>query len=118
MPSDLLGIKFWKVGSRKLFAVKGKGKGKKRKRISSHVDSPDDSDEERRSNKKLDVINAKISQILEVNNHLILPLGFSNVVYGAVKCSICPTSPIIPPVIAGKCCKRIIGCSKCGIREI
>ena len=73
----------------------------------------DDSDEEKSLMKKMDIVHAKVSQVLEVNSHLPLPLGFSCVVYEAFKCSICLLSPLTPPAIIGKCCKRIVGCQKC-----
>ena len=103
-------IKFWKVGSRKLFAVR-KGKGKKRKRSSSPSSS--DLEEELTMARKIDFVHAKVSQLLEVNCHLPLPLGFFCVLYESFKCCICLASPLVPPAIAGKCCKRIIGCQKC-----
>ena len=109
----LLGIRFWKVGSRKLFAVRDKGKGKKRKRAANDLDSEDDKLGHARVIKKLDIISAKISQVFEVNTHLPLPLGFSTVAYETFKCSICLASPISPPAIFGRCCKRIIGCQRC-----
>lgn len=107
----ILGIKFWKVGSRKLFAttdIKGK---RKRKRRSSTPDSDDDKN--LKIIHKLDIVHSKVSQILEVNNHLPLPFGFSSILYDIFKCSICLVSPITPPAIVGKCCKRIVGCQKC-----
>lgn len=110
--SSFVGIKFWKVGSRKLFAVREKGKGKKRKRTSDQ-DSEDEKASDIRIMKKLDIIGAKISDIFEVNKHLPLPLGFASILYETFKCSICLVSPISPPAIFGRCCKRIVGCQKC-----
>ena len=55
-------------------------------------------------------IDEKVSQVLEVNNHLPLPLGFSSVLYETFECSICHESPIITPAMFGK---RIVGCQQC-----
>ena len=59
------------------------------------------------------IIDSKVSKVLEVNKHLSLPLGLSSATYEAFKCSICLQSPLFPPIIIGKCCKRILGCQKC-----
>ena len=107
----IIGLKFWKVGSRKLFAVRDPDKDKRKRKRNSYYDS----DEDHILIDKIDIMYAKVSQVLEVNNHLPLPLGLSSIVYETFKCSICLMSPITPPppAIIGKCCKRIVGCQKC-----
>ncbi len=74
-----------------LFVVKGKGK-KRKKRCSSSSSE----DEQTMLTKKIDIINAKVSQVLDVNAHLPLPLGLSSRLYEAFKCTICLISPILP----------------------
>lgn len=88
-----------------MYAVKEKEKGigKKRK-----MDSDDDEVIE-----KLEILDNKLTKVLEVNPHLNLPLGLSSVLYDTFKCSICLRSPIRPPCVFGRCCKRIIGCQEC-----
>lgn len=90
----LLGIKFWKVGSRKIYAVKEKGKGKKRKRWDSDDDefivkgkgkkckknsSSEEDEEETVLMKKIISIDRKVSKVLDVNPHLTLSLGLSTI---------------------------------------
>ena len=90
-----------------------KRKGKKGTKRKMRCDDEEEEDEQTILTKKIDVIDAKVSKVLDVNAHLPLPLGLSTLLYEAFKCSICLRSPIVPPAIIGKCCKRIIGCQRC-----
>lgn len=109
------GIKFWKVGSRKIYAIKDE-KGKKRLRESEdeevshkypHVDQLFEIAD------KLDTMDAKLSKILEINPNLPIPLGVSTLLLDNLRCNICQKSPITPPPIFVRCCKRILGCQNC-----
>ena len=111
----LTGQKFWKVGSRKIFAVQEKTgikmKGKKRKRWS-------DSDSEYESDSlasKLDMILFKVDRIMDVTPQLQLPLslGLLTIIKETFKCHICLSSPLSPPAMFGRCCRQIIGCKSC-----
>ena len=42
-----------------------------------------------------------------------LPLGLHKQRQDAFRCSICCCSPIKPPVVFGRCCKRLLGCQDC-----
>jgi len=42
-----------------------------------------------------------------------LPVGLKNSINITLKCCICRTSPIKPPLIIAKCCKSILGCEEC-----
>lgn len=105
-----IGIKFWKVGSRKLFAVNGHGHGSKRR------ESDYDSDSETSTNPTvvgmLTLISSKVHKILEVSPNLPMPLGVMTVIKESFKCHICLTH-IVPPPIFGRCCRRLIGCQSC-----
>lgn len=98
-----VGLRFWKVGSRKLFAIRG---GKRRKR--QLVDS--DSDEE--MSQILQSIDTKVAKSLDVTNKFQFPIGFSSLLNDTFMCKICRTT-ITPPAIFGRCCRTIIGCQVC-----
>ena len=106
------GIKFWRVGSRKIYAIKD---SKKKHRLQDS--SEDEGHKFPRLDSsfvdKLDVIDEKLSKILEVNPSLPLPLGVSSVLLDSLRCNICKASPINPPPIFVRCCKRILGCQSC-----
>lgn len=109
------GIKFWKVGSRKLYAVIVKGEGKKRKRKYSDSDASGGEEKVRiEVCSRLITIERKLTKILDITPNLPMPLGLLTLLHETFKCSICKSSIIIvPPVIYGRCCKRIIGCQRC-----
>ena len=89
-----------------------KGKGKKGTKRKMRCD--EEEDEQTILTKKVDVIDAKVSKVLDVNAHLPLPLDLSTLLYEAFKCSICLRSPMVPPpppALIGKC---IIGCQRIG----
>ena len=47
------------------------------------------------------------------SDHMRLPLGIHKLLQDAFKCNICCSSPIKPPVIFSRCCKRLLGCQEC-----
>ena len=97
------------MGSRKVFAIPRdvQPSAKKRHRCSS-------SDEEDFSlGDRLDAIDYKISKILAVSPHLKVPLGLSTQLFDTFRCNICKASPLRPPAIFARCCKRIVGCMQC-----
>ena len=99
-------MKFWKVGSRKLYAVRDR-KGKKRAR---QEDSASD-DENTNTKQVLQKMDRNIEKILEVTNKYHLPVGFYSVVMDAFMCKICQS--ITLPAIFARCCRTIIGCQTC-----
>ena len=103
-----IGIRFWKVGSRKIFAIKDDEAlpEAKKVKISSADDSTNNAIEE-----KIDCIDFKLTKILDIAPNL--PIGLSSLIYETFKCSICHTSPIIPPAIFARCCRSIVGCQRC-----
>ena len=97
------------MGSRKLFAVLHHNQPppkKKRRYSSSDEDSSALSD-------KLDAINYKLTKILEVTPQCKVPLGLSTQLCDSFRCNICKTTPLRPPAIFARCCKRILGCMEC-----
>lgn len=134
------GIKFWKTGSRKLFAVKenevaqkrGKGKGRKIPIILSDYENDDDDDDGAftpvaAKKKRNDCGSAELNSIMEdvksirhdVQSVLKLtpkskvPLGLKQVLLDTFRCNICIATPMVPPIIYTRCCKRILGCQSC-----
>lgn len=95
----IIGLKFWKVGSRKLYAVQAGGRGKRKQE-----------EPEAAMVKRLKDMDGKISKVLALSaaEH---PLTAA--VVEAFKCAICLSGPLRPPAVVGKCCRRIIGCGSC-----
>ena len=124
------GLQFWRVGSRKIFAVlsyevakgkgtkKGKGKeattSKVMKRQYCEIDSDSDDDKHHQEvMKEISSLRLDISQVLQLTKGMKLPPGLYIQLKQTFKCKICHTSPISPPVIYTRCCKNILGCETC-----
>ena len=133
------GLRFWKVGSRKVYAVKqsysgqpsGKGPGKGRRHSrASEIVIPSDSDSEsdflpatkrkavsgseiRTLTKEVGVIQQELRKIFTISSGLTIPIALRQKLSDTFKCNICQVSPISPPVIFARCCKSIIGCQTC-----
>ena len=113
---SLLGFKFWKVGSRKIFAVveseldrirKGKGK-RKRKEVIQIEDSDDDTSAyltekklKREDELMMEVksIRHDLGAVLSLSNEMKLPPGLFKQLVDTFKCNICQSTPMNPPVI-------------------
>ena len=103
-----VGMKFWKVGSRKLYAIKKQKKGKKRARPESDSSSGSEDD----ISSKLTNIEQQVNKILDVSTKLNFPIGYASLLSESFLCKIC-CSIIVPPAIFGRCCRTIIGCQSC-----
>ncbi len=64
----IAGIKFWKVGSRKIFAISTEVPRAKKRRCSN-------ADEDSLLNEKLNSLDSKVSKILKVAPYYKVPLG-------------------------------------------
>ena len=128
------GLNFWKVPSRKVYAIperdlmsteKVKGKGKKRPII---LDSSEDSDfldrchpptvkkpkvDSRQVLAEVQSLRQDIKSIMKLSRGMKLPAGLHSQLMETFQCQICHSSPITPPVIYSRCCKRILGCEAC-----
>lgn len=116
-------MKFWKVGSRKIYAVKSSEMKMKRK-FPADTSSSSDSDVPRSKviksgqppyvemQKNLKEINNKVSALFEINRTLQIPLGMRKVLIENFKCVMCHNI-IRPPVIFTRCCKYMLGCERC-----
>ena len=123
-----IGLKFWKIGSRKLYAVKESDLRDKKR--SSVINISSSSDEElvpplvkrRRTAEYVKLSNVSselrevkdtLEKIFTVTNNMSIPIGLRSVLYDTFKCSICQSTPMVPPIIFAKCCKSILGCQSC-----
>ena len=55
-------------------------------------------------------VKESVSKIFRLTNNMTIPLGLRQLLYDTFKCSICRSTPMVPPVIFAKCCKSILGC--------
>ena len=114
MYNNYIGLKFWKVGSRKLYAVK-EADLRGRKRVSTAANESTLSSDEgpilpftkcRRTAEyvklahilsELKEVRSGLDKIFTLTSGMSIPVGF--------RCSICQATPVVPPVIFAKCCK-------------
>ena len=123
------GLKFWKVGSRRVFAVpeyqikgKGKGKGKGKKRRDDTSDSDDESrpppkkthiTQTRELLNEVKLVKSGLDAIMSVTKGMKLPPGLYKQLADTFKCHICHITPMRIPIIFTRCCKSILGCEEC-----
>lgn len=131
------GLAFWKCGSRKLYATrfssntrvppKRAARSRGKATFTSCFEVSDDSDEDyipkkprvlgqgdiQILNSEIREIKSMVSDIVEVNQILSLPLGVAKLLRDAFMCKICRVTPMKPPVIATKCCSSLLGCELC-----
>ena len=60
-----------------------------------------------------EAIQASLKDVLSFSVHSKVPLWLIRFIRDSLKCRICLTTPIKPPVIMSKCCKNILGCEEC-----
>jgi len=128
-----IGFKFWRVGSRKIFAVSEgdlKASKGKQKRPVQYVISDSDSSEEdflpprkkmtpatsaevRQVSKEVKQVQQQIESFFQITTSMRVPPGLHKLLLESFKCHICHVSPIEPPVIFARCCRRILGCQVC-----
>lgn len=127
----MIGLKFWKVGSRKIYAVKlgelnhpTQNKSTSKHKPSLTLDSNDDDDDDdfqepvRKKSKPCKVseelreIKADLQSVVRVTKYMKYLPGLYISILRAFKCNLC-LHIITPPVIFARCCKNILGCEKC-----
>ncbi len=133
--SNFAGFKFWKVGSRKIFAVtEGElrpTKGKHKRTVPyvvSDVYSDSSEDEFQPQRKKgtpatsaevtqvareVKEVRKEIQSIFQITSSMKIPPGLHKLLQESFQCHICRASPIVHPVIFARCCRRILGCQVC-----
>ena len=118
----VLGLKFWKVGSRKCYAVKERSKKSTKKKYPADSSSDSDSSEliqEPRpkkprydAEKDIKDIKKKITSLLTIEKSLKVPSSLRLLLLENFKCCICQDT-MKPPIIFSRCCKFMIGCEHC-----
>ena len=120
------GFKFWRVGSRKIFAVLREdiAKPSHKKVLLSGSESDDVFQPARKKVRseshtcpqifsEIRDIRKDLQSLFQISKGMKLPLGIHKLLQDAFKCNICCSSPIKPPVIFSRCCKRLLGCQEC-----
>ena len=132
------GLQFWRIGSRKIFAVRssdlyeGKGNGKakvRNKKTTITIDSSSDTLSEEdiyvtaRKSKgtvcvsevmtELKCLRKVVNEVMTLTKGMKLPPSLYIQLKQTFQCNICHQSPITPPVIYTKCCKNSLGCEQC-----
>lgn len=116
-----IGLRFWKVGSRKIYAV-----SKDDLHVAADSSSSDSeslqppprkcakmsSVEFVALEKNVKAIRSQIESLVNVQTTLRIPLSLRKLVIDNFKCIICQ-GIMTPPVIFAKCCKRLLGCEAC-----
>ena len=117
------GMKFWKVNSRKFYAVPDEDLlAPVRKKSRRSVSSIEDHDDHQSCNcadvlndfsDEMALLHKKIDRVFELTKNTPVPLGLRGLLQDTLKCKICHISPMKPPIILAKCCRSILGCETC-----
>ena len=122
--SHTAGFKFWKISSRKFYAIPEDDlrpadihdvRGVKCSRtaaavLASHSDEFEDA--LFAISRDVAAIHVKTDAIMSLTKDVKIPLGLKKLLNDALKCHIC-TTVMKPPVIIAKCCNTLIGCEEC-----
>ena len=112
-----VGLAFWKVPKRKFFAIPLQNPKKNASSETVLTEEPASKklkwEQLEETVKSINDLKTDVSQILQVNKDMTIPLGLYSALSDVLKCKICHTVPMMPPKIYAKCCKSIVGCEKC-----
>ena len=119
-----IGLKFWKVGSRRIYAVMEAewlgclgSKGKRKREVISDSDDgipvTKKVREESEPLKEVKEMQRDLNAILSVSKGMKLPPGLFKQLSDMFMCQICHSTPMKLPVIFACCCRSIVGCEKC-----
>lgn len=111
------GLKFWKVGSRKFYAIngndiRGKSKGKCKRTAAVHDYNESDDDETAACHNQLMKELVKQRKEVSVTMNIIPNRSYFRLAE-VFKCNICLSVPLHPSVAYSSCCYHIIGCCRC-----
>jgi len=120
----IVGLAFWKASKRRFYAIPQSTDAEST--ANKRAKTRDDTDEHLKK-RKLDMmtedmleikdivesLQADVSKLLQVNSSMVLPLGLSRSISELIKCKICHSMPMSPPLIYARCYKSILGCEKC-----
>ena len=120
-----IGINFWKSPNRKLYAVARKEVHHTTVKRKCDEDSDDAESNTKRANmtivenklnfvlSDLEGVKSVVDDIMSVTKDSTIPLGLKKILRDTLKCRICLSAPIVPPVVITKCCKVLLGCEAC-----
>jgi hypothetical protein len=115
-------LKFWKVGSRKVFAVRKQETGNSCIEINSDDDNKDDDFKSTPKKRKINIegvlnevkeMRRDVKLIFHMSENMPVPPGLYKELYESFMCNICMSRPARPPIIYTRCCNRILGCQTC-----
>ena len=115
------GLKFWKCGRRRIYAVR-EADTKKVLSVSSDSSGEESDfipltkrrkDDIDRIASDVKAIRGDITSLFEVSRTTSVPLGLKKMLIDSFRCTICQGTPMMPPIIFSKCCKNLIGCQEC-----
>ncbi|XP_068727311.1 uncharacterized protein [Montipora capricornis] len=137
------GSKFWKVASRKIYAVcdnyppENRPVKKPKRRLPSSSSSSDSDDfQPKQKNVRsilrsfeedlkkigfevtgascaLESVVKMLQDLTTVTSAMPLPPSVVKLINDAFKCKVCLKLPMHPPIIATRCCNTLLGCSQC-----
>ena len=113
-----IGLKFWKVGSRKIFAISTADLKDLKRHIADSSSSDTDQAEPPKKKKPVEIdknikaLRTQVDSLLQIQGTLRIPLSLRILLLETFSCFVCQ-QVIRPPVIFARCCKRIIGCESC-----
>ena len=98
-----------------------KRRAAKRRIVEPLTDSDEDISVCQQANRTLFEIQSlrkEVQSVLKLTRNTKVPAGLKSILQQTFECSIClvTVAPIVPPVIATKCCKNILGCQTCSDR--
>ena len=124
-------VKFWKIGSRKIYAISEgdlRPKRAQKQIIISESESDDDFQQpvcKRRASSpsegttsskilsEVQHIRRDLKSLFQISGQMKIPPGLHRHLYDTFHCHICRSSLISPPPIFPRCCKRLLGCQIC-----
>ena len=116
--------KYWRVPSRKFFAVKRETRTGSDSDSDSDFEQPPPKKSRKRSEPSLSSIISNIQTtcssmkedirlLYAIDRHTKISASLYKSLNSTFSCKICQKSPIVPNVIFARCCKSIIGCQVC-----
>ena len=115
------GFKFWRAGHRKIYAIQDqRGKTPHNRHVRTYNSESDDDLEPLHKKGKQFHLGELVAEVKDMQQYLQflfritdLPVGLHRLLHDTFMCHICRATPIKPPVIFARCCKRILGCQTC-----
>ena len=62
---------------------------------------------------KLTEVAQRLDAVFALTKDTPVALGLKKLLCDSLKCHICHSSPMVPPIIFSKCCRVVVGCEEC-----